>query len=179
MSIELKHAIESICNVKLKEYQLSVYSLPCRKGGIGIRKVADIILPAFLSSVNSTSSLVNSILSVTTTDLVEATFYDEGIAFWNSINDATPTKALSSQRQWDDINISRIISSMDHQSDKHTALFKASLEPESGLWMSVLPSKNVGTLLDDNTFRISMALRLGAEMCHEYTCTCTYARSML
>lgn len=141
-------------------------------GGIGILKLEDIMLPAFLSSVNSTSSLVNSILSATTTDLAEVAYYEEGIDIWNAINSKIPINELSSQRNWDEINILRILSSLNSPSDVHTAILTASLKHESSLWLSVLPSKNIGTLLDDNTFRISMALRLGAEMCHEYNCVC-------
>lgn len=141
-------------------------------GGIGIRRIADIMLPAFLSSVTSTSSLVISILSVTTTDLVEATFYDEAIAIWNSMDNVSPLNETATQSQWDKVNTTRITSSLQFKTDIHIALFKASREPESSLWLSVLPSKNIGTLLDDNTFRISMALRLGADMFHEHFCAC-------
>lgn len=32
--------------------------------------------------------------------------------------------------------------------------------------------RKIGTLLDDNAFRISVALRLGSEICYQYKCIC-------
>lgn len=61
---------------------------------------------------------------------------------------------------------------MEFPSDAHIARFKASLKPESSVWLSAIPSKNIGTLLDDNTFKISVALRIGAEICQPHVCRC-------
>ncbi len=41
---------------------------------------------------------------------------------------------------------------------------------ESGVWIDALPSPNFGTLLDNDTLRIFVALRLGSEICQEHTC---------
>lgn len=108
-------------------------SLRCRSSGIDIREIEDIMLPAFLSSVNSTSSLINSILSAVTSDFVEVVYCKEGIEIWNSINSTKPINAITSQRNWDEINISRIILSLNFPSDQHNAIFIASLTPESKL----------------------------------------------
>ena len=167
----MKSAIESICNIRLNDYQYSVSSLPCRFGGLGIRKVADIMLPSFLSSVCSTSSLINQILSGNTSDLVEIAHYNEGLNTWKIVNNQIPDNCKN-QRIWDKVNIDRIVTSLTFPSDQHKARFLASSTTEASLWLSTLPSKNVGTLLDDNTFRISVALRVGSEMCHKYECIC-------
>lgn len=86
-------------------------------------------------------------------------------------NDRVPD-VQTNQRSWDKINSDRIITSLNFPSDIHKARFIASLTTEASLWLSTLPSKNIGTLLDDNTFRISIALRIGSEMCHQYECIC-------
>jgi len=39
----------------------------------------------------------------------------------------------------------------------------------------VLPSKTIGTLLDNNTFRISIALRYGFDVCVPHQCKCNKA----
>lgn len=52
------------------------------------------------------------------------------------------------------------------------ARFKASLRKESSYWLSAVPSKNIGTLLDDNSFKISVALRIGSKICHPHKCRC-------
>jgi hypothetical protein len=38
-------------------------------------------------------------------------------------------------------------------------------EKESGAWLHALPSTNLGTLLDNQCFRISTCLRVGIPMC--------------
>lgn len=167
----MKLTIERICNIRLDDYQYSVSSLPCRQGGLGIRKVSDIMLPSFLSSICSTSSLINQILSGNTSDLVEIAHYGEGLDEWEIENNKFPD-VPANQRSWDKINSERIIESLNFPSDKHKARFIASSTKEASLWLSTLPSKNIGTLLDNNTFRISVALRIGAQMCHQYECLC-------
>ena len=48
----------------------------------------------------------------------------------------------------------------------------ASLKPESSCWLQALPSRSLGTLLENNCFRISVALRLGLNICKPHTCVC-------
>lgn len=65
----MKETLENICNTQITEYQHQVTFLPCRFGGLGVRKVSDIMYPAFLSSVISTFVLVNSMLGSNALDL--------------------------------------------------------------------------------------------------------------
>lgn len=78
----------------------------------------------------------------------------------------------SCQQQWDTINIKRMSSELSFTSDAEAARYLASLRKESGAWLTVLPSKNIGTLLDNNAFRIAMGLRLGCDLCLEHRCVC-------
>lgn len=75
----LRNVLEKIGNIKLTDYHHSIASIPCRSG---IRRAQDIILPGFLSSINSTSSLINNILIGNTTVMN----YKESLERWNSIN---------------------------------------------------------------------------------------------
>ena len=43
---------------------------------------------------------------------------------------------------------------------------------ESGLWLNAIPSPALGTLLDSETFHISVALKVGAEVCQPHPCRC-------
>lgn len=45
-------------------------------------------------------------------------------------------------------------------------------KPESGAWLHALPSKSIGTLLDNNAFRIIIGLRLGVDICVPHICRC-------
>lgn len=45
-------------------------------------------------------------------------------------------------------------------------------ERESGYWLHALPSVNFGTLLDDNSFRVAVGLRLGLDIVVPHQCRC-------
>lgn len=44
--------------------------------------------------------------------------------------------------------------------------------PNSKEWLQVISSPHLGTLLDSDTFKIAVAIRLGASMYLEHTCYC-------
>jgi hypothetical protein len=56
--------------------------------------------------------------------------------------------------------------------DKDQARLLALQEKESGAWLHALPSTNLGTLLDNQCFRISICLRVGIPMCVPHPCIC-------
>ncbi len=85
-----KEAFESITNIKFNDFQWNLCTLPIKDGGTGIRTIKDIMLPAFLSSVNSTRTLINYVLSVSDSDETRVTFYDEAIEEWNKCNYEIP-----------------------------------------------------------------------------------------
>lgn len=54
----------------------------------------------------------------------------------------------------------------------HKARLLAASQEESGLWLSTLRSTSLGLCLDNDSLRISVALRIGAKICHPHTCIC-------
>lgn len=65
------------------------------------------------------------------------------------------------EQLWDSINVQRILNSIQLDQDDEKARMLAVCEPESGAWLHALPSRTIGTLLDNNVFRICVGLRLG------------------
>jgi len=57
----------------------------------------------------------------------------------------------------------------------HYARLLASHEKESGAWLNAFPCTSIGTHLDNSTFRISVALRLGLKVCEPHTCSCGFS----
>lgn len=55
--------VEELSNASLSQEKWNQASLRIRFGGIGIRKIGDVALPAFLSTVNSVLLLVQAMLS--------------------------------------------------------------------------------------------------------------------
>lgn len=49
IDIALKNALESILNINFKDNEWTQGSLPIKLGGIGVRKIKDLTLPAFLA----------------------------------------------------------------------------------------------------------------------------------
>jgi hypothetical protein len=59
----LKPSLEKILNLRLTDLQWCQSTLPIRFGGLGIRRISDICLPAFLSSVHGVKNLVSQLLN--------------------------------------------------------------------------------------------------------------------
>ena len=57
----IREALQSILNITLTETAWRQATLPVRNGGIGVRLATQVALPAFLSSVASSSALVHTL----------------------------------------------------------------------------------------------------------------------
>ena len=58
-----RSALQRICNSDFSDSQWLQASLPVRDGGLGMRRVSSLALPAFLASAATTLSLQNEIMS--------------------------------------------------------------------------------------------------------------------
>ena len=59
----LKRSLESIINLTIGQDQWTQAVLPISRGGLGIRRISDICLPAFMSSLHGVRDLASLILS--------------------------------------------------------------------------------------------------------------------
>ena len=79
---------------------------------------------------------------------------------WTSLYESIPD-AKNIQKEWDIVNINRLVANnFTFESDLDVARFNALQHKESGAWLNVFPSPNIGTFMDNSTFRICVALRL-------------------
>ena len=81
--------------------------------------------------------------------------------------------AKSQQKAWDFILAERLrdkLHSEAHQFARARLLSAAA--PESGAWLRAIPAASLGTLLDSETLRITIALRVGADVCRPHRCKC-------
>lgn len=100
-------------NTPLNDEKWIIASLPVQFGGIGIRRVGDIGVPAFLASVHGVFNLVCDILPHNKIDLAGISFYEDAL---NACNILCPGNVspidISNQHSWDIINIQRIVESL-------------------------------------------------------------------
>jgi hypothetical protein len=82
----LKSCLERILNLRLTDLQWRQSTLPIRFGGLGIRRISDICLPAFLSSINGVKKLVSLLLNSKDNEL-NIHHYDEALAAWGVANE--------------------------------------------------------------------------------------------
>ncbi|XP_037044233.1 uncharacterized protein LOC119080104 [Bradysia coprophila] len=167
-----RSTLEAIANVKMSDFSWDQASLPLSFGGIGVRKVEDIAMPAYLSSVYSTLELSSEILRKFSFQVIETSVLEliEEIP-----RDFVPEgdEKKKKQKNWD---LPTIKSKFDEMFDSSEPVARARLlassTKESSKWLQVVPSSQLGLLLDNNSARIAVGLRLGSGLCEEHKCVC-------
>ena len=134
----------------------------------------DIALPAFISSLHSVGDLVEAI--VQNVQLVEDLESQTAVENWEVENGGLALAAdadRSRQRSWDWPRAQAAQFGLLERADQvsRARLLAASCR-ESGLWLHVLPVPSLGTFLDPESFRVAVALRVGADVCEPHTCRC-------
>ena len=84
--------------------------------------------------------------------------------------------AIGQQRAWDTVIAERLQDALLGSANQFArARLQSAATPESGAWLQqihAIPSGNLGTLLDSDTLRILIALRIGADVCSPHQCKC-------
>ena len=166
--------LSSVTNVSFEGPAGTQASLPVSRGGLGIRRACDIAIPAFLSSSYATATLVGEILNkpyqMPSSGVAEAlTIWKAGV--FGANEPLEPLKAM--QKSWDQPMMEKIYDGLLQEADQVArARLLASAQKGSGACLHALPSAPLGTLLDDQTMRISVALRVGAPICEPHPCRC-------
>jgi len=169
----LKSAIASVTNVEMSGDSWAQASLPVCLGGLGCRKAGDIALPAFVSSMNSVSNLVEAILS--NVNVADTDELAEAVESWKrGLQDDVPVPVHeSSQKEWDTPRAHSILESLLARADQveRARLLSASLK-ETGVWLNAIPVPSLGTQLTPEVLRVAIALRVGAKVCEAHSCRC-------
>ena len=167
-----RDATSSSCNVVLEDGAWTQATLPLRLGGLGIRRMADVALPAFISSMDATRGLVCTINHRPDGDRPTrlASAVDEFTA--SQVPDLTAEEPLD-QRHLDELASRRRLDNLLHDANQvDRARLLAASAPHSGAWLSALPVEKLGLLLPDEAVRTGVALRLGAPVQQPHRCRC-------
>ncbi|XP_052738626.1 antichymotrypsin-2 [Bicyclus anynana] len=172
MDATLRITLEKILNLHFDDQSWNQATLPVKYGGIGVRKMSSVALPAFLSSVHSIKELSSRILN---SNSVCITYATEALESWKvRCPNVDISKERTTQKLWDaplvQLTHENLVQNLTSAVDRARLL--ALSEKESGYWLHALPSKNLGTLLDNESFRVALGLRLGTPLCLQHKCPC-------
>lgn len=107
-----KACLESILNLQLDDKSWSLASLPISFGGLGIRRLSDICIPAFLASAFGCSDFIKSQI-LNYGDESEIHLLSEALLHWNMLTDSQdPPLRLTVQKDWDHIISSKLYNSL-------------------------------------------------------------------
>ena len=92
---------------------------------------------------------------------------------WSQLGHAIPI-GTDKQLQWDEISCAASFATLRSQVEQHHVL-RACLplaQPHCGDWILSIPSSATGTLLDNDSLRTGIALRLALQLCQQHKCHC-------
>ena len=168
----LRSALQRICNSGFSDSQWLQASLSVRDGGLRVRRVSSLALPAYLASAASTLSLQNEILSGCAGS--EDTFFQTYLLSWSDSFGDVPESLPAKQSIWDRPGIAadRALVESNLSTSFQLASFRAASSPHSGDWLFALPISPCGLCLDDEAVRIAVSVRLGMAICVPHNCHC-------
>ena len=102
----------------------------------------------------------------------------EAVEMWKDKNsggnfDEPENELRFKQKSWDLPLADKTFNTLLNDADQISrARLLASSRPESGSWLSVIPNPSLGTHLNPEELRISIALRVGSTICEPHKCRC-------
>ena len=170
----LRSGLSRILNVSITDIGWIQASLPVCEGGLGIRSAAHLAPSAFLASAASTQDLQSQILRGC--EIGVDLSIDMTKSLWQSRYEAIEPhpEIAHRQRAWDQAAIDNAVGMLfqNCRDERDRARLLAVSSPHAGDWLHALPISACGLRLDNETIRIAVGLRLGADICEPHTCPC-------
>ncbi|XP_055355715.1 uncharacterized protein LOC129601040 [Paramacrobiotus metropolitanus] len=169
----IRECLSAITNVNITDVNWVQASLPVAEGGLGIRSIEKLALPAFLASAYSVTRLATEI-----TDFDPEVYCGTAEAEWQRVTEADlpAVEARKFQKMWDEPVIQTSVKMLSEkaQSDisSQARLLGVSTK-DNGAWLDALPAASLGNLLNDSALRIAVGLRLGTPIVTPHRCICS------
>ena len=126
-------------------------------------------LPAYASSLSATRQLVGHILQ----DVFESCLTSEVDSVAELGYELITTDKKPFQRYWSSaVHEALFLSLKAGAPPSRLARILTAAQGHSGDWITACPIAQVGTRLDDETLQISVALRIGLNVCLAHRCCC-------
>lgn len=163
--------LEAVTNTKINDKSWTQASLPVSFSGLGLRKLEDLAVPAFFSSFHQSVEL-STILAKFNLNIMDNEIMDK-------LSEIPPmfipltNEQRKIQKNWDLPRVKQTFENLlSSATPQDYARILASSNKETSKWLQVIPSSHLGLLLDNNTSRIAVALRLGSDICEKHICVC-------
>lgn len=167
-----RHTLEAINNNKISDTSWTQASLPLHASGLGIRKLTDLAYPAYFSSVYQSEVLSDQILAKAQLCTLSQSFVSMVCNYPEELTPVT-LESRKLQKTWDTLRVKSVHNELLSSSEPtDRARILASSTKQSSKWLQAVPSQQLGLLLDNDTARIAVALRLGNKICEPHTCIC-------
>ena len=145
-------------------------------GGLGIRRLSDTALPAFLSSVTGSHTLITELLPqrLHTTSVTKDPTTSAAVNAWQTRACYAPVQSAfpAAQKVWDTplmtVQEVKVLSAAPDQVSKTRLI--AVVAPLSGAFLNVRPCGSLGNRLDSSSLPTAVALQLDAPICLPHAC---------
>lgn len=133
----------------------------------GIRHGVDAAIPCFLASIYSALPLIERLLP--TQIHGSDTAMQERVETWDPLGtmELPPSEIRGIQAAWEEPQNQAILAHLKNwaSTPEDQARLLAVREPNTGAWLNVVPSPQLGTLLHDEAFCVATAFRFGCDKC--------------
>ena len=170
-----RQSLTETLNVRLDDKAWDQASLPVKAGGLGVRRIEDLALPAYLSSSSAAKALVLQIAPSAAEPfglLFSAALEAWSVSAGNEVDPPIQPSA-SLQSSWDTPLVTHALKNLLSRASDQDALRLRSVSAEDvggSEWLGAYPSSVCGTLLTDEEIRIAVGLRIGAPIVSPHLC---------
>ena len=166
----IRDTLSRTLNIDLCDQAWQQASLPVNASGLGLRTASSLALPAYLSSVASTRDEVKSVIPDYTGGEDAQRLLEE----WKTASGLVAPKAEAKQKEWDKPLVAKALGDLLSRCEtpRDVCRVRACTDHNAGDWLKVLPSTNLGLVLDDEEFRAATCLRLGLAFYESHQCPC-------
>ena len=166
--------LESICNINLVDSAWLQASLPATSGGLGVRSAVMLAPSAYLASAAGCAHLYQALLPEKLHSQ-DAAIRGHALEAWCAMlaSEADPPTGAEAilQRNWDGPVVKSHFNSLLSSADpKGKTRLLACQQKESGAWLSAPPTSALGLRMVNDTIRVAVGLRLGAQLCATHSC---------
>ena len=169
----MRDGLSKVCNVNFDNISSTQLALPAEMGSLGVPCASILVFPGFLASAFGAIDFLTTIFS----EIFEDVSFTKSLEKWLSLTNEQESPLDGTQKNWTQPGYVKTAQNLISRMDgKRSKVFNANQGKFGSQWVNVVPCKNLGLKLVDQQLqfddRISIGLRLGANICVAHSCHC-------